>query len=237
MTMTGKRTAVVTGAGSGIGRAVADRFEGDGWTVYRVGRAVEGPRSVELDVRSHADWETLVRRLQEEADGCDVLVNCAGILREAPVEETSLEMWEEVLGVNLTGVFLGCRALVPLLRDGDMPAICSVSSIDGIRGSLNHSAYAASKGGITSLTRALAFELAPAGIRVNAICPGTVDTPMVDGLLQRDAALGQPREAKHPLGRISTPEEQAAAVSFLCGPDASFVTGVCQSVDGGRAIR
>jgi NAD(P)-dependent dehydrogenase (short-subunit alcohol dehydrogenase family) len=237
MMTTRNRTAVVTGAGSGIGQAVAERFERDGWAVYRVGRRVDGPRSVELDVRSSADWDALVRRLQEEAGGCDVLVNSAGILREAPVEETSLEMWEEVLAVNLTGVFLGCRALVPLLRAGDQPAICSVSSIDGLRGSLNHSAYAASKGGISSLTRALAFELAPDGIRVNAICPGTVDTPMVDGLLQRDAALGQPREAKHPLGRISTSAEQAASVAFLCGTDASFVTGVCLSVDGGRAIR
>lgn len=88
-----------------------------------------------------------------------------------------------------------------------------MSSIDALSGSQDHSAYAASKGGITALTRALALELAPDGIRVNAICPGTVDTPMVDRLLQRDAAIGQPRKDKHPLGRISTPEEQASAAS------------------------
>lgn len=231
------RVAVVTGAASGIGRAVCERFEGEGWHVYRAGHSVRGPGSVELDVRSEEAWGRLVSLVRAEFGYCDALVNSAGILREAPLQETTLELWDDVISVNLTGVFLGCRAMLPLLELGETPAICNVSSIDGLRGSLNHSAYAASKGGITSLTRALAYELAPKGIRVNAVCPGTVDTPMVDGLIQRDAALGQPREAKHPLGRISTAEEQAAAIAFLCGEDSSFVTGVSLSVDGGRAIR
>ena len=234
------RVAVVTGALTGIGLAISDRFAADGWEVYRAGRGVPagGPAGeVELDVRSPEAWDALARRVRDEHGALDVLVNNAGILREAPVDETPLEMWDDVLSVNLTGAFLGCRALVPLLRAGDRPAICNLSSIDALNGSLNHAAYAASKGGIASMTRALALELAPQGIRVNAICPGTVETPMTADLLVADAAAGQPREAKHPLGRISTPAEQAAAAAFLCGTDASFVTGVCLSVDGGRAIR
>lgn len=234
------RIAVVTGAMSGIGLAISDRFAADGWVVYRAGRggAPEGGTAgqVEMDVRSPVAWDELAERIRDEHGALDVLVNNAGILREAPVEETSLEMWNDVISVNLTGAFLGCRALVPLLRAGDRPAICNLSSIDALHGSLNHAAYAASKGGILSMTRALALELAP-GIRVNAICPGTVETPMTAELLVADAAAGQPRETKHPLGRVSTPEEQAAAVAFLCGTDASFVTGVSLSVDGGRAIR
>ena len=231
------RVAVVTGAMTGIGRAISDRFEADGWHVYRAGRGASGAREVELDVRSPEDWHALSSRVEADWGSLDVLVNNAGILREAPVESTTLEMWDEVIRVNLTGAFLGCRELVPLLRAGADPAICMVSSIDALAGSLNHAAYAASKGGLTALARALALELAPSGIRVNAICPGTVDTPMVAGLLEADAAAGQPREAKHPLGRISTPRDQAAAAAFLCGVDAAFVTGVCLSVDGGRAIR
>lgn len=237
MTHDRARTAIVTGARTGIGQAVSDLLEDTGHTVYRVGHEVQGVRSHTLDVSDPNSWDDLANRVRDEVGTIDVLINNAGILREAPLEQTSLDMWNEVLNVNLTGVFLGCRAIVPLMRSSTAPAICNVSSIDGIRGSLNHAAYAASKGGIASLTRALALELAPDGIRVNAICPGTVDTPMVDGLLQADAAAGQPREDKHPLGRISTPVEQAAAAAFLCSPQASFVTGVCLSVDGGRAIR
>ncbi|MDF1704901.1 MAG: SDR family NAD(P)-dependent oxidoreductase [Aeromicrobium sp.] len=231
------RIAVVTGAMSGIGRAVSDRFAADGWQVYRVGRGATGADEIELDVRSPEDWSSLADRVRTDHGRLDVLVNNAGILREAPLEDTTLPMWEEVISVNLTGTFLGCRALVPLLRQGREPAICNLSSIDALSGSRDHTAYAASKGGIAAMTRSLAFELAPAGIRVNAICPGTVETPMTSDLLVADAAAGQPREDKHPLGRISTPAEQAAAAAFLCGTDASFVTGVCLSVDGGRAIR
>lgn len=228
----------MTGAMSGIGRAVSDRFSKDGWIVYRAGHGADGGGGeVELDVRDPASWSALAERIRDEHGLLDVLVNNAGILREAPIESTTLEMWNEVMAVNLTGAFLGCRAMVPLLRDGDRAAICNVSSIDALSGSLDHVAYAASKGGLTSMTRALALELAPAGIRVNAICPGTVETPMTESLLRADAAAGQPREAKHPLGRISSPQEQASAAAFLCSTDASFVTGVALSVDGGRAIR
>jgi meso-butanediol dehydrogenase / (S,S)-butanediol dehydrogenase / diacetyl reductase len=232
------RTALVTGTASGIGRAIADRFERDGWAVFRFDLALpDGARAVRGDVRSHGDWTALAERIGKEIGRLDVLVNNAGILREAPLGETTWAMWDEVIGVNLTGTFLGCRTMLPLLQKGDAPAILNLGSIDALRGSLGHSAYAASKGGIVALTRALALELAEDGIRVNAICPGTVDTPMVKSILGKAANGGPDRVALHPLKRISTAEDQAAAAAFLCSREAGFITGVALSVDGGRAIR
>jgi len=174
------------------------------------------------------------------AGALDILVNNAGILREATIEETSLEMWNSVLSTNLTGTFLGCKHAVPLLARSDAGAIVNVSSIDALRGGFRHGAYAASKGGVAALTRAAAVELADRGIRVNAVCPGTVETPMVEALssgkIDKNAITAE-RLKMHPLGRLSTAEEQAATIAFLCGPDAAFITGTVMPVDGGRAIR
>jgi 3alpha(or 20beta)-hydroxysteroid dehydrogenase len=232
------RTALVTGAASGIGRAIAKRFEQNGWRVFRFDVTLpDGSQAVKGDVRSQADWTALAEGIGDEVGRLDVLVNNAGILREAPLGETTLEMWNEVIAVNLTGAFLGCRTMLPLLRKGRAPAILNLGSVDALRGSLHHSAYAASKGGIVAMTRALALELADDGIRVNAICPGTVDTPMVEHIMANAAKGGPDRVALHPLKRISTVEDQAAAAAFLCSPEAGFITGVALSVDGGRAIR
>lgn len=238
MTQTFARTALVTGAASGIGRAIADRFERDGWTVFRFDLALpQGTRAVKGDVRSEQDWAALAERIAEEVGRLDVLVNNAGVLREAPLGDTSRAMWDEVIGVNLTGTFLGCRAMLSLLKKGDAPAVLNLGSIDALRGSLSHVAYAASKGGIVAMTRALSLELAEDQIRVNAICPGTVDTPMVVDILRKAGRGGAERVALHPLKRISTVEDQASAAAFLCGREAAFITGVALSVDGGRAIR
>jgi len=238
MTEMMQRTALVTGAGSGIGRAIAERFEQNGWVVFRFDVVLpDAPRAVKGDVRSQKDWAALARLISDEFGRLDVLVNNAGILREAPLGSTTLETWNEVIAVNLTGTFLGCREMLPLLKKGNAPAILNLGSVDALRGSLNHSAYAASKGGIVAMTRALALELSGDGVRVNAICPGTVDTPMVQNILAKAATGGPDRVALHPLKRISTVEDQAAAAAFLCSPEAGFVTGVALSVDGGRAIR
>jgi len=236
---TPNRVALVTGAKGGIGAAVARLLEARGAVVYRFDRDWDGEteRAFAGDVSSETDWDTLAALITDAHGRLDVLVNNAGILLEAPLVETSLDTWRSVLDVNLTGAFLGCRAMVPLLRESEAPAILNVASIDGLRGSRNHAAYAASKGGMLSLTRALALELAGDGIRVNAICPGTVLTPMVEAMLGDAGNPDSERLSMHPLGRLSTPEEQAAAAVFLCSADASFVTGASLSVDGGRAIR
>lgn len=232
------RTAVVTGAGNGIGRAIADRFESDGWDVFRFDvDPVNGGRTVRGDVRSIEDWTSLAQRVGSEVGRLDVLVNNAGVLREALLEDTPLDVWNEVLAINLTGTFLGCQTMLPLLRKGDSACILNMGSIDAVKGSNGHSAYAATKGGIVSMTRALALELAAEGIRVNALCPGTVETGMLSSQLGNPLNTGLDKVAQHPLGRLSAPEEQAAAAAYLCSPEANFVTGVALSVDGGRAIK
>ncbi|GAA5063801.1 SDR family NAD(P)-dependent oxidoreductase [Nocardia callitridis] len=229
------RTALVTGAASGIGKAIADRFERDGWSVLRCDLvAPEGAWSTKVDVRSSADWVAVAEEIRGRAGKLDVLVNNAGILEAAPLAQTSLDMWDRMVAVNLTGGFLGCRTMLPLLQAGTEPAILNLSSIDALRGSLDHAAYAATKGGIVAMSRALAVELAADGIRVNSMCPGTVDTPMAQRVLGSSVA---DRLALHPLNRISTVEDQAAAAAFLCSAEAGFITGVALSVDGGRAVR
>lgn len=232
------RIALVTGAAGGIGEAIADRFEQLGWDVLRSDlKVTTGPGAIQSDVRSEASWSTIHDKLIREKGRLDVLVNNAGILREAALLDTTLTMWQDVVTTNLTSTFLGCRAMLPLLKLGRSPAILNLGSIDALRGSLGHSAYAASKGGIVALTRALALELASDGIRVNALCPGTVDTPMAQEYFASAPGSYSNRIALHPLKRISTVQDQAGAAAFLCGADADFITGTALSVDGGRSIR
>lgn len=238
MSMNAARTALVTGAGNGIGAAIAGRFEKEGWTVYRVDmEAAAHERSIQADVRSAADWARVAEHVGERSGRLDVLVNNAGILREALVSDTTDEVWADVIAVNLTGTFLGCRTMLPLLRKGASPAILNMGSIDALKGSRGHSAYATSKGGILAMTRALALELAPESIRVNALCPGTVDTGMLTSQLGNPINTGLDKVAQHPLQRLSTVDDQAAAAVFLCSTEADFITGVDLSVDGGRAIK
>ena len=236
---------LVTGASRGIGEAVVTRLLDEGATVVAadVKDAVNKNRSVDfvrLDVSLEADWQAAKEVIKERHGGLDVLINNAGILRESPIADMPIEEWNSLISVNLTGVFLGCKTMVPMLSQSESPAIVNLASIDALRGSRNHAAYAATKGGVVAMTRALAVELSDRGIRVNAICPGTVRTPMVQQMFS-DAddpvALEETRVSAHPIGRISTTEEQAAAIVFMAGPDADFITGVALSVDGGRAIR
>jgi len=235
------KVALVTGAGRGIGRATADRLRGLGALVV-AGLEDEAQRqglpdydAVVLDVRLEEHWAAAVAHCREAHGGIDVLVNNAGILREGTAEETTLQLWEEVLAVNLRGVFLGCRQAIPAMRARGGGAIVNVASIDGLHGNHRHVAYAASKGGVVAITRALAMDHAPDHIRVNAVCPGTVRTQMV---LEGMAGFSEQMvKEKHPLGRAAEPEEVASVIAFLCGPGASFMTGMAIPVDGGRSIR
>ena len=170
----------------------------------------------------------------------DVLISNAGILRERPIADMPIEEWNSFIRVNLTGVFLGCKTMVPMRSQSESPTIVSLASIDALRCSRNHAAYAATKGGVVARTRALAVELSDRGIRVNAICPGSVRTPMVQQMFSdadEPVALEETGVSAHLHGRISTTEEQTAAIVFIASPDANFITGVALSVDGGRAIR
>jgi NAD(P)-dependent dehydrogenase (short-subunit alcohol dehydrogenase family) len=233
--------AIVTGAGSGIGAAVARRLAADGHGLVLVGRR-RGPLEavarglgaadvVTADVAEPAECERAVVAAVERWGGIDVLVNNAGV---------SDEGWERTLRVNLTGAFSMAQAALPHLVDR-RGAIVNVASVNAFLAGPGWSAYCVAKAGLVMLTRCLATDHGPAGLRANAVCPGWVRTPMADEDMAEVARLhGIDVEGAyalvhrgHPAGRAAEPEEVAAAVAFLAGPDASYVNGVALPVDGG----
>jgi NAD(P)-dependent dehydrogenase (short-subunit alcohol dehydrogenase family) len=243
MKLAGK-VALVSGAAGGIGIETVRALEGAGamvaCAVENTDQAARLKHARTLDVRSEGDWNACVAWVEQEFGSVDVVVNNAGVLREASCEDTEESMWDLVHDVNLKGVFLGCKAAIPALRRAGGGAIVNVASIDGIRGNYNHVAYSASKGGVVALTRSLGLELAVDNIRVNAVCPGTVDTPMVQAMLSNFTDHAEAMafaQQKHPLGRIAQPGEIANVIAFLAGPDSSFMTGMAVPVDGGRSVR
>ena len=253
MRLAGK-IAVVTGAGSGVGRAAALLFHREGARVVagsiepdianlpaEVPSGAGSLAAVRMDVTIEDDVRRLIGAAVERFGGLDILFNNAGIETSGPVTDVDDETWRRTMDVNLHGVVLCCRHAVPeMLRRGG-GAIVNNASINGIRGNHNLVAYSASKGAVVALTRALALDYATRGIRVNCLCPGTIeDTRMVAGKLEAapdTAALRASYIAKHPMGRMARAEEVAAAALFLASDDASFITGVALPVDGGRHIR
>jgi NAD(P)-dependent dehydrogenase (short-subunit alcohol dehydrogenase family) len=247
------RVAVVTGGSLGIGRAAAERLAAGGAAVVicghdaaQVEQAVEELRSAGLeadgrkaDVRSAAEVDELVTLAAQRYGGVDVLVCSAGIQRYGSVDETPEELWDEVLGVNLRGIYLAARRCVPELRRRGGGAIVNVASVQSFAAQKGAAAYVASKGGVLALTKAMALDHAEDGIRVNAVCPGSVDTPMLrwaaslfgGGRSEDDVIRDWGR--MHPLGRVAAPEEVAEAIAFLASDDAAFVTGAELKVDGG----
>ncbi|HSC72856.1 MAG TPA: SDR family NAD(P)-dependent oxidoreductase [Gaiellaceae bacterium] len=218
----GKR-ALVTGAGSGIGAAVARLLESEDATV--VAADLTGT-DVELDVRDEAQVERVVRNV-------DVLVNVAGVGSTTTALETSLDVWEDVFAVNARGTFLCCKHAISGMIARGGGSIVNVASVAAIVGLRNRAAYCASKGAVVALTRALAVDHVNDGIRVNAVCPGTVDTPWVRRLVADVGESLDELTARQPLGRLGTPEEIAEAVAYLASDAASFCTGSVLVIDGG----
>jgi NAD(P)-dependent dehydrogenase (short-subunit alcohol dehydrogenase family) len=243
------RVGLITGAGSGIGRATARLLAERGGAVVAADvngvtaedtatqiRASGGQAAAcGCDVTRAADVDAAVLLAQRAFGRLDVVVNCAGILRVAPLEDTSEKEWEEVLGVNLTGAFILTRAALRALREQGGGAIVHIASRAAIRAKEGHGAYAASKAGILQLTQMAAVEGARHGIRVNCVCPGFIDTPMTRGGYDIDATIAAWNEAC-PLGRPGTSEDVARAMLFLASEDAGFITGVALPVDGGRTV-
>ena len=241
------KVALVTGAASGIGRASALAFARSGARVVVSDVARDGAeetvrlvcsnggeaRFIEADVSRSGDVEGLVKATVETYGRLDCAHNNAGIAAGGgPTAELPLDVWERVLRVNLTGVFLCLRAeLGQMLRQGG-GAIVNTASVAGLVGGAGIAAYVASKHGVVGLTKATALEYAAQGIRINAVCPGLVRTPMTAGLLA-DPERAAGALAREPIGRVGTPEEIAAAVVWLCSDAAAFVTGLAMAVDGG----
>ena len=218
----GKR-ALVTGAGSGIGAAVARLFGAEGADV--VAADITGT-DVRLDVRDEAQVAAVVRDV-------DVLVNVAGIGSTTTAPQTPVDVWENVFAVNARGTFLCCKHVIPAMAARGGGSIVNVASVAAIVGLRNRAAYCASKGAVVSLTRALAVDHVSDGIRVNAVCPGTVDTPWVRRLVEEAGESLDALTARQPLGRLGTPEEIAEAVAYRATDAASVVTGSVFVIDGG----
>lgn len=237
--MTGARfsgaTALVTGAGSGIGAAVARRLSTEGAQVILADVSLDavealarelgaGARALRLDVR---DEEQVAPAMTD----LDVLINVAGIGSTTAAPDTSLEVWENVFAVNARGTFLCCKHAIPGMAARGGGSIVNVASIAALVGLRNRAAYCASKGAVVALTRALAIDHVADGIRVNAVCPGTVDSPWVRRLVEESGESLDALRERQPMGRLGTPEEIAEAVAYLAS--APFATGTVFVIDGG----
>lgn len=252
--MSGKlngRVAIVTGAGAGIGRATAKLFAEEGARVVVAERIEESGQAtaeaielmggsalaLEADVSLEADAKRVVAETLRRFETVDVLVNNAGVELKKPLEETTEAEWDRVLAVNLKSAFLMSKHVIPTLKAKRRGAIVMNSSVGYFIAAPNSAAYGASKAGMMALARGLALELAPYDVRVNAVCPGVIDTPMNERNLERaddPEAMRRSWFEVTPLKRLGKPEDVAKAILFLASDDSSFVTGTPLIIDGGR---
>lgn len=237
------RVALVTGAAGGQGRAIAERLRGNGFAVAACDRRIDELAAtvaasgddrliaVELDVTSEQQWRSAVERVVDRFGALSALVNCAGVLHRTPLPQETADAFENAWRVNCFGAFLGMRAALERLRGTPGASIVNICSTGAIRPFPQHCAYGSSKWALRGPTQTAAAELAPAGIRVNAVFPGPIATPMLDQATQTRLA------AAASFGRIGQPREVADAVAFLVSAEASFITGAELVVDGGQCLQ
>jgi NAD(P)-dependent dehydrogenase (short-subunit alcohol dehydrogenase family) len=240
--LSGKVT-LVTGAGRGIGLAIAEVFAEEGATVIATDIALSSVDDEiagavhwhQLDVTDADAWASIGERIGSEHGKLDVLVNNAGIVHAYdPIDEIELEAWQDVIAVNQTGTFLGMRTAIPLMRRAGGGSIINMSSMWGIVGAGGVAAYQASKGAVRAMTKNAAVTYGHEKIRANSIHPGVIDTPLVRG---QDDALTQDLIDDVPLGRIGTPREIAHGALFLASDESSYVTGLELVIDGGYIVK
>jgi NAD(P)-dependent dehydrogenase (short-subunit alcohol dehydrogenase family) len=233
---TGKR-ALVTGAGSGIGEAVARKLHAEGAEVVLADVRAEAVEAIAAELEQTASAAQLDVRdedaVRDVARDVDVLANVAGVGSTTTAPETSLAVWEDVFAVNSRGTFLCCKHAIPGMVERGGGSIVNVASVGGLIGFRNRAAYCASKGAVIALTRALALDHVADGVRVNAVCPGTVDSPWVRRLVEEVGESLDALRARQPMGRLGTPEEIAEAVLYVASDHAAFVTGSAFVIDGG----
>ncbi len=244
------KVGIVTGAGGAIGRAIAllmakegakvtisDTHEVNGKEVAaEIKRGGGEALFVKHDVTREADWREVIRATLDRFGKLDILVNNAGVMLWKNIEDTSLEEWRWVLGVNLDGVFLGTKYAIGVMKKSGGGSIINISSVAGLVGTLDTSAYHASKGGVRIFTKAAALECSKAGydhnIRVNSVHPGVIKTPMVEELF-KDREKMRTALSWHPVGRFGEPEDVAYGVLYLASDESKFVTGAELVIDGG----
>lgn len=244
MTHSGKR-AIVTGGAQGIGRGIVRRLAKEGAFVAICDREGEKAReeaarlngegmkaaAVQADISKPAEIRGMIEETIRQFGGLDILVNNAGILDSSSIMDMKEETWDRVMAVNLKGTFFCCQAAIPYLKQSSCPRIVNISSVAGRMGGFEASlSYAASKGGILSITMGMARQLAPFGITVNALCPGTVETEMIQ---QWTAEQRAGLTGRIPLGRLGSITDIAGAAAFLTGDEAAFITGLSLDINGG----
>ena len=228
-----KRVAIITGAARGIGEAVGERLVRDGLVAVRTDVVKGDGVDHELDVAQPEQWAKVVAAVVEAHGSVDVLVNNAGIAgRTAPAWELAPEEWRQVIDIDLSGVFYGCQAVIPGMRERRYGRIVNIASIAGKEGNPNLVPYSAAKAGVIGLTKAIAKEVVEDGVLVNCVTPAVIATPI---LQQVSDELREYMLAKIPLGRMGQPEEVAALVAWLSSDECSFSTGAVFDISGGRA--
>ena len=251
------KIALVTGGRGGIGRAICDRFEREGATVFAADLSETGSlatdastRFVRMDVSEEASVISAMETVQADAGHLDILVNAAGIEIEKTIEDTTLEEWNRSFAVNVTGTFLTSKYALPLLRNaaakGASASLINFGSYDGFIADPGLAAYCATKGAVHALTRAMACDHGPEGIRVNAICPGYIDTPMLQSFFEGEGSggggqtLDQLQKAVrdvHPMRTYGTPEDIANLVTWLASDEARYASGQLWVLDGGLSAQ
>ena len=240
------RVAVVTGGRGGIGTAICERFAAEGATVYAAdiaegaGAMADGVVFQPHDVTREDSALTLMTRVADEQGRLHVLVNAAGIEIEHTIEQTSLEDWNRIFAINVTGTFLTSKHALPLMRKAEGGSIINFGSYDGFIADPGLAAYCATKGAVHALTRAMACDHGPEGIRVNAICPGYVDTPMLRSFFGDSgdiASLEKEVRRVHPVRRFGTPADVANLVNWLAGDEARYASGQLWVLDGGLSAQ